>query len=683
MKAFLRYLFGCVVATSGFQISVAHAAVGDHVGAIARGDFNNDGTEDVVVSSPQDDCGKGVIHIRSGAAVSSWTRDTAGILGAAACSQFFGTALAVGNFDNDAYDDLAVSAPGASDSGESQSGSVHIFYGGPGGLSTVGDQLWHQDTTGINGVAEVGDFLGDALTTGDFNCDGYSDIAIGVPREGISGKAEAGATHVFYGGPGGVTSVDDIWHQAVSGVNGTAEAGDHFGEALAAGNYNGDVSGTRPCDDLAIASPGEAIGAITEAGYLYIIDGGPSGLSTTGDQAFHQNSSAVEDTAEAGDRFGARLWAFDDNGDAYDDLAISVPGDACVPTVGEGTHVFLGSAGGLSTVDDRLVCNTYRCEVNADTYGCLSDSPAILGSSASETFALFVGDDELWAGDGDDTIRADYGDDVTFGGPGADLFKMGAGMDAAIGGQGDDTFELGLDCQAVAGKVIDGGPGADTIRSHFSQSQLVVAGVTLRSIESYVTIAEYASGDCEAYPIDEGATVPPKLELSWRKLPDPDDVFTSKDGSLQLDIDNTSGIDIDFDLTFRLIARGHVSEVEETTLALDKGKTAQHVFDLNDFIPAGIDPATLDPALFELPTSAVLIVEANMRQRGTSTIAGRAFAPTIWGHYESGDAVVYRADAYATTYFNGDLVAWRGTSKRYTGPHVLEGRIEARTVRVP
>lgn len=79
-------------------------------------------------------------------------------------------------------------------------------------------------------------------------------------------------SQVFYGGAGGITSVDDMWHQAVSGVNGVAEAGDRFGAVFAAGNYNGDTSGGRACDHLAIASPGEDVGSIADADYLYIID---------------------------------------------------------------------------------------------------------------------------------------------------------------------------------------------------------------------------------------------------------------------------------------------------------------------------------------------------------------------------------------------------------------------------
>ncbi len=48
------------------------------------------------------------------------------------------------------------------------------------------------------GVPEAGDFFGDALAAGDFDGDGDSDLAVGVPRETIGDIADAGAVNMLY-----------------------------------------------------------------------------------------------------------------------------------------------------------------------------------------------------------------------------------------------------------------------------------------------------------------------------------------------------------------------------------------------------------------------------------------------------------------------------------------------------
>ena len=40
---------------------------------------------------------------------------------------------------------------------------------------------------------------------GDFNGDGYADLAIGVPHESVNGDEEAGAVNVIYGTTSGLT----------------------------------------------------------------------------------------------------------------------------------------------------------------------------------------------------------------------------------------------------------------------------------------------------------------------------------------------------------------------------------------------------------------------------------------------------------------------------------------------
>ena len=110
------------------------------------------------------------------------------------------------DFNHDGADDLAIGAPRESVGGLVAAGAVHVLYGSARGLTGAGSQVLTQDSPGVPGTAESGDTFGAALAAGDFDHDGFADLAVGVELE-VAGGAEGdvGGVNVLYGSAGGLT----------------------------------------------------------------------------------------------------------------------------------------------------------------------------------------------------------------------------------------------------------------------------------------------------------------------------------------------------------------------------------------------------------------------------------------------------------------------------------------------
>ena len=263
----------------------------------------------------------------------------------------FGQSVAVGDFDGDGHDDLAIGAVGENISGAAGAGAVSVIYGSSSGLTSAGDQFWHQGSTGIADDVELDDAFGDSLTGGDFDGDGFDDLAVGIRNEDVGTKNDVGAVGVIYGSSSGLSSAgNQLWSQDSSGISDSASNGELFSRSVVAGDFDDDGR-----DDLAVGVPFEGFVGAGGAGAVNVLYGSASGLASTGNQLWYQNSPGIEDSAEDNDVLGWAVAVGDFNGDGISDLVAGAPFEDSNTSRNAGAvHIIYGSNSGLSASGNQF-----------------------------------------------------------------------------------------------------------------------------------------------------------------------------------------------------------------------------------------------------------------------------------------------------------------------------------------
>ena len=252
--------------------------------------------------------------------------------------------IAVGDFDGDGKTDLAVGAPGEDIGSATDAGEAQVIYGSPTGLTSTRHTGFSQgprsgNTGGLGNTPESGDYLGSALATGNFDGDGYDDLAIGVSGESSS-VAHGGLVQIIYGSPTGLDPARVSGGRQGGFFAGADEAGDYLGASVTSGDFNGDGR-----DDLAAGVPGEN-SSVADGGEVLTVMGSATGLdpSTAGGG---RQGGFFAGADEAGDYLGASVTSGDFNGDGRDDLAAGVPGENSSVADGGEVLTVMGSATGL------------------------------------------------------------------------------------------------------------------------------------------------------------------------------------------------------------------------------------------------------------------------------------------------------------------------------------------------
>ncbi|QNS05407.1 VCBS repeat-containing protein [Streptomyces xanthii] len=223
------------------------------------------------------------------------------------------------DFNGDGYGDVAFSAGDATVAGYKEAGSIVALYGSPTGVSGTKRATLTQNSPGVPGGAEKGDHFGWMSAYGDFNKDGFDDLAVSASFEDIDGDTDGGMVTILWGSAGGLTGGTTLPDPAVS-------SHDRWGKTLAAGDFDGDG-----VEDLAVGSTGAAV---------YVYKGGITKSGTSGGRY-----TVKPNVIAASDAGPLNLTAGDVNGDKKTDLIVN----GYETSSGWNTNYYVpGSASGLT-----------------------------------------------------------------------------------------------------------------------------------------------------------------------------------------------------------------------------------------------------------------------------------------------------------------------------------------------
>jgi Ca2+-binding RTX toxin-like protein len=485
--------------------------------AVATGDVNGDGFDDVILGAP--DVGSdGTVYVIFGKASGFSDVDLSQPLAGAGIvitgepgGGRIGRSVAAGDVNGDGYDDVIMGAPDG-DFGGNDTGEVYVLYGRPNPVDFALSGL--AQLTGFRIQGEYADGqAGFAVASADVDGDGFDDVIYGAPYAAVpaANLPDQGLVYRVFGAGSGL--VDTVGGQRFGGTAAyghlgfsLANVGDVDGDGIddfAAGapdtgglllkgrgdvllssnntirfegidNYDragfamssaGDVNGDG-FDDFIVAAP-FADGGTSNRGRAYVVFGADPGTTNTlipAVVAFTITGDAVEDRA------GFSVAGIGDfNGDGFDDIAVAAPyADGAFYGSNSGEiYVIYGQASGHSAIDlasfshdDGLYIQGipgdlagYRIAGGDINGDGLGD--IVLTALASDLGGLNSGGAYVIFGTAPDLIGTPN-PDVLVGGDGPEIID-GLGDNDTLSGNGGDDQIFGRD----GNDIVNGGIGAD------------------------------------------------------------------------------------------------------------------------------------------------------------------------------------------------------------------------------
>lgn len=325
---------------------------GDKFGsAVGLGDVNGDVQDDLLVGAPFADVNAGLPNkiVDAGKAYAFFggvnlsnrsALDADFVKTGVEAGDRFGNALCIADLDGDGIGEMVVAAYLANPYVPPKrwdGGAVYVFKRNgafASGSATLSSWMYTPEA--------ATDEFGSALTAGDMNGDGVTDLAITAPGSYALGS-ETGRAYVFFGGSGTTNRNGANADVIFSGQQGNGD----FGRSAASADVNGDQF-----MDLVVSSPNASFGAVHNGRCFVFLGGGVIHDEVAGFADVILNGESIN-----GERFGSYSEMVDMDGDGMADLMSGATGnDAGGQSAGR-VYVFRGKEqplDGSAMLDDDV-----------------------------------------------------------------------------------------------------------------------------------------------------------------------------------------------------------------------------------------------------------------------------------------------------------------------------------------
>lgn len=308
-------------ADGAYDARFSGANAGDQLGrALAAGDFDGDGADDLAMAAPAAEGEAGAVYVMLGGAWSAETdfaTDEPDALLTGPAGSYSGFIMRADDLDADGRSDLVVAAPLADgpQDGRPDAGAVYVVNGSD---LAAGSAIALEETEGVIYGAAAGDKLGEGIATGDVDGDGLPNlILVATFSAGSDGSPGAGETYVI---PSPARLPIDLAKGSASLRVLGADEGDQLGHSIGAADTDGDGAADIWLGAVSADGPGNALDLAGEAALVR----GDQPAGTVIDVAQGDEDALIYGPEETS-RLGRSLTVGDLNGDGLADLAISAP----------------------------------------------------------------------------------------------------------------------------------------------------------------------------------------------------------------------------------------------------------------------------------------------------------------------------------------------------------------------